>query len=103
MGGVTMARKYESTICKDGSCRSLGTARDVERAKRRVMREMRKLQKAMRKQKVPHGKLYGEVRGVERGVPDPKPTWEADEHYGSPDEVHPELTKRGRKKLGLDQ
>jgi len=80
-----MAKRYEVTVCSGpGECEVLGSFRDEEKAKKAAARAVKKRAKARRKDKVPVGGVHAEVRGVERGIYDSQPVYEAEERYGPP-------------------
>ena len=76
--------KYEITVCDGETCGVVGSARDAEKAKRKLARELKKRAKKMRKQKVPVGVVRGEVREVVRGMPADQAIYEGEERYGEP-------------------
>jgi hypothetical protein len=56
-----MREKFEMHLCVDGECRILGRTTNEERAKRRVAREVRKLEKKRLRGKTPSGTVKGSV------------------------------------------
>ena len=83
-----MREKFEMHVCVDGTCRSLGRTTNEERAKRRVAREVRKLEKKRLRGKTPSGTVKGSVTDGSGLV-----RYRAHAEYGPPEAKAP----RGRR------
>jgi len=84
-----MREKFEMHVCVDGTCRSLGKTTNEERAKRRVTREVRKLEKRKAKGKAPNVTIKGSVTDPNGFV-----RYRAHAEFGPPEQKPP----RGRRR-----
>jgi hypothetical protein len=82
--------KYRISCCDGEACEEC-TANNVETAKRKLTKAVRKRAKRWAKDKVPDAHVHGEVREVVRGILADEPVYVADQHFGAP-------TKRTRRR-----
>jgi len=75
--------RFKVSVCDGEACEEC-TANDIEVAKRKLTKAVRKRAKRFAKDKAPDAHVHGEVREVVRGILADEPVYVADQHFGAP-------------------
>jgi hypothetical protein len=79
-----MAKRFEVSVCDSGQCEVVGSFRDLEKAKKRAAKEVKRRSRAKLKEQTPETHVHAEVRGVEGGMYDTQASYEVEVAAGAP-------------------